>query len=300
MSHNLVAMNGLFDAEYFDLRSEFVNDTFRIFVGKPSSIEENATYSVIYALDGNVSFASVMGVQRLLCQGGEVPPSFVIGIGYPGDSLRETVMMRNRDYVPSEPGEAELRVLGSAHAGGPCFLRFIKEELQPTLERLYPIDNRRSTLQGVSLGGLFAVWVLLTQSKAFSSYILSSPALWWRDEQYKDWENAYAEKYSDLDASVFISAGELEVEKHLRADALAIAEANPGLRAQVLNVVEWNDMYGWPEPAKLTPQFTERLTSRKYPSLRIHCHNMPDENHMSASSSITSRGLRYINGSWQP
>lgn len=301
MSYNVVAMNGLFDAEYFDIKSSHVNDTYRIFVGKPSTIDEGKFYPVIYALDGNASFTSVMGTQRLLTQGGEVPASFVIGIGYPGDTLWAAMANRNRDYAPTDPGEMEAKALGvSAQAGGAAFLQFIQKELKPALEEKYPIDNRSSTLQGVSLGGLFAAWVLLTNPSAFNNYILSSPAIWWRREQYIEWEEAYAENHKDLQATVFISAGTLEVEEHLRADALAIAEKNPMLKEQVESMVAWSDINGWPEVAKLTPKFAIKLQSRNYPGLTILCHNMPDENHMSVPSSITSRGLRYVNGSWRP
>jgi hypothetical protein len=35
MPNTAIAMNGLLDAEYFDLESTHVGDTFRIFVAKP-------------------------------------------------------------------------------------------------------------------------------------------------------------------------------------------------------------------------------------------------------------------------
>ena len=301
MPYKITPMNGLFDAEYFDMRSSHVNDTFRIFIGKPATIEEGKLYPIIYALDGNASFTSVMGTQRMLTQGGEVPASFVIGIGYPGDTLWSAMANRNRDYAPTEPGEMEARALGiSTQAGGPAFLQFIQEELKPVLGEKYPIDGDNGTLQGVSLGGLFAAWILLTEPSAFNKYILSSPAIWWRNEQFMEWEEAYSQIHKDLQATVFISAGALEVKEHLRADAVAIAEKNPMLRAQVESMIAWSDEHGWPEVAKLTPKFASKLQSRNYPGLTIHCHNMPDENHMSVASSITSRGLRYVNGSWKP
>jgi predicted alpha/beta superfamily hydrolase len=153
MPYPIIPMNGLFDAEYFDIRSSHVNDTFRIFVGKPSTIQPGELYPVIYTLDGNASFTSVMGTQRLLTQGGEVPASFVVGIGYPGDTLWSAMANRNRDYAPTDPGEMEARALGiSAQAGGAAFLRFIQKELKPALEEKYPIDGSGGTLQGVSLG----------------------------------------------------------------------------------------------------------------------------------------------------
>jgi len=299
MSTTTTQMNGLFDAEYFDIDSPHVGKPFRIFVGKPSAIHAGTSYPVIVALDGNAAFSSLLGTQRMLTQGGEVPASFVIGIGYPGNSLMEAMANRNRDYAPTEPGENEARALGGmVPAGGPAFLSFIQRELMPLLAERYPVDVTESTLQGISLGGLFAAWVLLTQPATFKRYILGSPALWWRDEQVWEWEKKYAASNTDIDATVFVSAGSLEIAAHVRAEAVAIAEKTPALRGHIESMIKWNDERGWPEIAKLTPTFARRLSERNYPSLKIHCHNMPDENHMSAPPAITSRGLRYVHGSW--
>ncbi|PCJ27497.1 MAG: hypothetical protein COA96_03080 [SAR86 cluster bacterium] len=301
MQYSTTTMSGLFDAEYFDIESSHVNDTFRIFVGKPSIVEPQKSYPAIYSLDGNASFASMIGTQRLLSQGGEVPPSFVIGIGYPGESLAVAMANRNRDYVPTEPEEYEIKSLGaSVQAGGPAFLRFLSEELKPLIEKKYPVGSANSTLQGVSLGGLFATWTLLTSPNTFDKYILGSPAIWWRKEQVWEWEEAFSKTHDDMQATVFISAGALEVKEHIRASAVDIAKKNPEMRAHIESFISFSDENGWPRIAELTVEFASRLQSRNYPGLKIHCHNMPDENHMSAPPAITSRGLRFVNGSWHP
>ncbi len=301
MAYPTVTMNGLFDAEYFDIESSHVNDSFRIFVGMPAHTEPDRLYPGLFALDGNASFASLTGTQRLLAQGAEVPASIVIGIGYPGKTLVEAMARRNRDCVPTEPGEYEIRALGgSASAGGAAFLRFLQEELKPYLAERYPLDLNDCTLQGISLGGLFATWVLFTESGAFRNYVLGSPALWWRDEQVWEWEENYSRLHDDLPARVFISAGTLEVPEHLRASAVAIAQGNPAMRDYVESAIAWNDEHGWPRTAELTTELASRLQQRNYPGLSVHCHNMPDESHMSAPPAISSRGLRYVNGSWCP
>ena len=301
MSHTIVPMNGIFDAEYFDISSSHIEDTFRIFVGKPATVEPDKLYPTIFALDGNAAFSSLLGTQRMLTQGGEVPPSFVIGIGYPGKTLTESMERRNRDYAPTDPGENEIKTLGGAFpAGGPAFLKFIQDELMPLLTRNYAMDTGDTTLSGVSLGGLFASWVLLTEPQTFKRYILGSPAVWWRNEQVWEWEEEFARNHKDLVARVFVSAGALEIEQHIRADAVGMAEGNPLLREYITDVINWNDEHGWPENAKLSTKFARRLQTRAYPNLKICCHNMPDENHMSAAPGITSRGLRYVNDSWEP
>ncbi len=300
MSHDISPMNGLYDAEYFDIKSQHVDDIFRIFVGKPAGADPAIQHPMIVALDGNASFASLLGTQRLLTQTSAVPASFVIGIGYPGDTLMESMANRNRDYAPTDPGENEVMALGGLFpAGGEAFLKFIQLELKTLLSKNYPIDTDDSTILGISLGGLFAAWILLTEPTTFKRYILASPAIWWRDEQVWEWEETYAASHDDLEATVFVAAGALELKQHVRAEAVAIAEKNPQMRTHVENMISRSDEHGWPEIALLTPQFASRLQGRNYPGLKIHCHNMPDETHMSAPPSITSRGLRYVHGSWE-
>ena len=174
------------------------------------------------------------------------------------------------------------------------------EELKPLLEANYAIDDGDETLIGVSLGGLFAAWVLLTAPFWFDRYLLVSPALFWNSEEVWRWEEAQALKEKDLPASVFVSAGELETRTELRRYAVRIAESNPTVHRGLRDAIEWNDRHGWPRFSEITGEFADGLQSRKYPKLRIHCNNMPDETHQSVPPAAISRGLRYVFGFWQP
>jgi hypothetical protein len=59
----------------------------------------------------------------------------VIGIGYPTESgFMAAMAKRNRDYAPTDGGDYARAVLNSTVApGGAAFLRFIREELKPSL-----------------------------------------------------------------------------------------------------------------------------------------------------------------------
>lgn len=241
-----------------------------------------------------------------------IPRPFGFAVLPDGDMLitdRYTPALRiiRDDALDPEPlqGLPDIRTgfhsgLLDEEAGALPFLRFIQKELKPLIENHYPVDPNNSTLQGISLGGLFGAWVLLNEPGTFNNYILGSPAIWWRNEEVWQWEGAYAENHNDLPAKVFIGAGALEIEENLRADALAIAEKNPMLCEQIKHMIAWNDAQGWPEVAKLAPQLASQMQLRRYPSLRIHSHIFPDENHMSVMPAISSRGLRYVFGSWEP
>jgi len=60
------------------------------------------------------------------------------------------------------------------------------------------------------------------------------------------------------------------------------------------------DEHGWPRTTDLPRELAAKLKSRNYQGLRIHCHNMPDETHMSVSPAVLCRGLRYVFDQWQP
>jgi predicted alpha/beta superfamily hydrolase len=302
MSTTPTEMTGLLDAEYFDLESAHVGDTYRIFVAKPPFAESARRYPVVYAADGNGSFPMLMSIQRTLAWGAEAPAAYVVGIGYPAESGYMTaVSKRNRDYPPTDGGEYARAILGlTTAAGGQEFLRFITQELKPEMSARYAIDADDATFVGSSLGGLFGAWTLLAAPSTFRRYILASPSITWNDEEVWRWEERCANDRRDLLATVFVSAGELEAPDAARQNAIQIAERNPILRPRINSIVAWFDEHGWPRTAEIAPEFAQKLRSRNYASLKIHCHNMPHENHMSLAPAAISRGLRYVFGHWEP
>ena len=302
MPNTPIAMNGLLDAEYFDFESTQVGDTFRIFVAKPPFADKNKRYPAIYAADGNGSFPMVASIQRTLAWGGEAPAAYVIGLGYPTEGgYLPAIAKRNRDYPPTDAGDYARTMLGPTFAvGGGAFLRFLTQELKPELETRYAIDADDATFFGSSLGGLFGAWTLLTSPTTFQRYILASPAITWNDEEVWRWEQACAGARGDLPATVFLSAGELEAADVARRYALETAENNPMLRPRIKAIIAWFEEHGWPRTAEIGPEFADKLRSRNYTGLKIHCHNMPDETHMSVPPAVISRGLRYVFDHWRP
>jgi uncharacterized protein len=296
MTNSAIPMSGLVGCEYLDLHSNIVGDTFRIFVAH-ALVPPHQVCPAIYVGDGNSAFSMVMSIQRLLAWGSQSVPSFVIGIGYPTDNgFQQAVEKRNRDYVPTDGGEYAKAILGYAPPpGAKEFLRFIVEELQPELQRRYPIDGDNATFVGQSLGGLFGAWALLTRPQTFRHYILASPAISWNNEEVWTWETACADLHDDLRATVFICAGSLESPQIARQEALTVM-TNPALRERLATLIDWCDTHGWPRTTELPRALTSKLQSRGYPSLRICSHVFDRETHMSVAPAAISRGLRYAAG----
>ncbi|MBW2368338.1 MAG: alpha/beta hydrolase [Deltaproteobacteria bacterium] len=305
---NTTAMNGLFAAEYFDLESQAVGETFRIFVAKPMVMEPDNKYPAIYILDGNGMFASVMEMQRLMSMGNEIPPAFVVGVGYAvEDGFTATMDKRYRDYTPTVGGEVEAAskvkfdsTYDIQPGGGAAFLKFLREELKGVLESAYPLDPDDTAIGGASLGGLFLSWVLLTRPEAFHRYIICSPSIWWHKEAVWQWEEDYAAERKDLNATVFVTAGGLETVDIVKPQFEAMVQVNGPMKEVLEKSIAAYEKHGWPRMAEITPVLVDKLRSRNYPGLKIHCHNLPDETHLSVVPGAMSRGLRYVFGHWDP
>lgn len=99
---------------------------------------------------------------------------------------------------------------------------------------------------------------------------------------------------------MFLSAGELEAADVARRYASETAEINPMLSPRIKGMIAWFEEHGWPRTAEIGPELADNMCSRNYVGLKIHCHNMPDETHLSVPPAVISRGLRYVFGHWQP
>ncbi len=194
----------------------------------------------------------------------------VVGIGYPVDGMEKTLNLRTRDYTPTNDtafatyaaslwGNGEKPTPG----GAPAFLRFIKEELKPFIEKNYPVDPADATLIGHSFGGLFATYALFHEPGTFQRFVIASPSLWWDHQVSLRYEKEYAAAHQDLAASVFLSVGGLETAAELKKSIPSFPEP---MKSAALGYYDRN---GWPEMVELIEPFGRTLAGRKYPSLAV-------------------------------
>lgn len=216
---------------------------YRIFaaVSNPGGPAPSGGYPVLYALDGNAVFGSLVEATRVQCRGPRgYGPLLVVGIGYDSDVPFAT---ERRFFDFTEPADSRMqpaRPDGSPWpqtGGAEAFLDFIEAELKPEIERLFPVDRSRQTLFGHSLGGLFALNVLFAKPQAFRTYIAGSPSIWWNGrELLKEWPLLEAKlRRGAVDAELLIGVG-MEEKTHMIEDAeelhkLLSAYNGRGLRA---------------------------------------------------------------------
>jgi len=175
-----------------NLPSVYVNDTFQILVGLPSDYDSTraTTYPVAYHLDGGDDGWHY--ILRNYASDGKIPEVITVGIGYPGDDMRE------RDFT----------------TGFTDFYDFINKELIPLIDKTYKTDPTNRTLFGFSLGGLCAVRILLQygNNMPFINIISGSPSLWWPDGAFMfTCEQEYFKKSKVLPVNFHMSMGSEEI-----------------------------------------------------------------------------------------
>lgn len=141
------------------------------------------SYPVIYVLDGNQYFASLVDqLNKLTGKRGFLQHCVLVAIDYPNQTRRD------HDYLPFPDSEFKQERLPDGrlntippYGGADDFLAFIENELKPFIARHFPIDLQKQTLCGHSYGGLFTLYALFTQPQLFQSYFAISPSVWFSD-----------------------------------------------------------------------------------------------------------------------
>jgi len=168
------------------LRSQVLNEERAYWVYLPASYDDKTfapqRYGVLYLLDGDAHFHSASGVVQFMSAGingnFQIPELIVVAI--PNVSQDG----RTRDLTPTAsklgPDGKETSFLANS-GGGNNFLKFMREELFPTIESSYRTRPYRIFV-GHSLGGLLVLHALLDSPELFQAYIAIDPSLWWDNQ----------------------------------------------------------------------------------------------------------------------
>jgi uncharacterized protein len=151
------------------IHSSILNEERKIWVYVPAedNLYERQSYPVVYLLDGDAHFFSVMGMIQQLSEANMnmVLPKMIL-VGIPNTN-------RTRDLTPSRDSIADV-----SSGGGENFISFFEKELIPYIDSAYHTKPYR-ILIGHSYGGLFVVNTLLNHTKLFNGYIAIDPSMEW-------------------------------------------------------------------------------------------------------------------------
>jgi hypothetical protein len=245
------------------------NREYRIYVAMPSGEPPSSGYPVIYLLDANAVFGTMVEAMRVQARRTErtgVVPTIIVGIGYSTEDPFASA--RHYDFtLPVSVTELPASPDGRAwpeQGGAEDFLTFIQEELKPEIERRYTIDRGRQTLFGHSLGGLFVLHVLFTKPEAFQTYVAGSPSIHWNKRIMLKEERQFTVRLEEEPVNVRILLGMGELEKFHKSRIY--------------------------ENAK---ELSNRLATLVNQGVCVEFKEFEDEGHVSLLPALISRALRF-------
>ena len=191
--------------------------------------EVRRRYPVVYVLDGPPLDAHTAEAALALARGGQAPGLIVVGIpnmqrgGRARDFLPPTLRFARRDGTPFT-------------GGADRFLRFLRDELVPRVERDYRTAAPR-LLVGHSLGAIFVCYSLTAAPGFFDARFAHSPAIWRDEDTVVGSVDRWLAAARGIGGFFYVSAGSDEGEGlqrgyHKLRAVLAARAAGAGLRWQ--------------------------------------------------------------------
>jgi predicted alpha/beta superfamily hydrolase/TolA-binding protein len=225
-----------------------------------SKIKDRGHYPVIYLLDGEENFNSVVSITEHMEETSLCPPMIVVGIVHT-NRLSDLTTGFDKEYM-------------GAVSNGKKFMSFVEKELIPHIDSTYPTTTYK-TFIGHSVGGLTVMNTLLNKPNLFNSYVSLDGALWWNE------------------AKVVKEAKTMLATKNYKGKTLYIAMANR-LERGVDTLSVQNDTTGNTSLIRSNLSFIKELQKANKNQLRYRYKFYEDDNHPSIRLIGEYDALRYI------
>lgn len=203
--------------EEINLTSKLNHRTYKISVALPSSYNPENKYPVYYLLDGYYAFPIAKESMKTLKMG-NLSKDFIL-VSIAGDETNDYDWLLNRwtDYTFTQKIKKDStysKILNFSSpalvsGGGDIFYNIITKEIIPLIDSKYSTNNERG-LSGHSLSGLYVANALFKSDGIFTKFGINSPSFLIWDNDIMEAEAKYAQTHTNLNASVFLSIGELE------------------------------------------------------------------------------------------
>ncbi len=244
------------------LHSPATRIDYQLYISLPQSYRTSArSYSVVYMLDADYSFALAKNICDHIAERNQMPELLLVAIAYDGPP--NYPLHRTRDYTPTKVLAGGYGPEYQKHSGGgEKFRDFMREELLPFIARNFRVTDER-TFVGHSYGGLFGAWLAFTTPELFAHYILISPSLWYDEHLLFRVEKEFAAQHDTLALKLYLSVGEREInaERNMVADL---------------------------------QKFAAQIESRNYKGLRLRWFIFEEETHNSVFPLGFTKGMRFI------
>lgn len=251
----------------------------RIGLPRTYHVQPDKTFPVLWLTDGAMWFNLTLGVLDTLTLRDSVQEMIVVSVGAPLSSGFVGLGRRNIEFAPPSAQRfysgvggdymrqkyRELNVENWPQKAD-HFLSFLVDKLRPELAKSYRMSDEHG-LFGHSGGGGFAGYALFARPQAFDKYIIGSPSINASDRAVFRMEQDYAKKNKDFNVSLFLGAGDREVDD-LDAAAWGVVSA-PVLLAETLRL-------------------------RQYPSLKLTTRIYSGKDHLTVVPAILMDGIKTL------
>lgn len=180
------------------VHSKVLSEDRIIWVRLPYGFDEKEKYPVLYMTDAGPQVNELAGVADFLAGEDRMPKVIIVGIV---NTNRVRDLTPTRGHLRRPDGSVQEF---PASGGGDKFLDFIQTELMPEIEKRYQTQPYR-IFAGHSLGGLMAIYALITRPDLFNAYIAASPALQWDDGHTFHQAEAFFGRTPELRKALFFS-----------------------------------------------------------------------------------------------
>lgn len=234
------------------LNSAIAGQEYELLIHLPGNYNTNTdkTYPVLYLLDAQWDFPLVTGLYGSQYYDGFIPATIIVGITWGGKNP-DPGRLRFRDFTPKISNQPS----GSGNADN--FLAFLKKELIPFIDSKFRTKKDDRILAGSSLGGLFTLYTLFTETSLFNRYFLTSPALQWGNGIVLQHERNFAKKNTGLPVKLFMAHGDME----------------------------------FPAPFQ---RFVDTLKKRQYAGLELQTRILENTGHSGTKGEGYARGLQWV------
>lgn len=203
--------------EFVQMHSKQTGRDYTLLINLPQSYADNPDkkYPILYYTDAQWDASLISPILGKCNYDRTLPEVILVGISYPDPNANYDAL-RSWDLTPTKEEGARAAITG----GGPKFLKWITEDLIPTVETKYRVDPEKRAWGGVSLGGFYALYVLYERPDLFKRVISISPAVIIDKGFTFRQDKAYAAKQSELDARLYVCYGSGEYDKYSAPIAL--------------------------------------------------------------------------------
>jgi len=233
-------------------------------------------YPVLWIMDGTFHLGMTADMARYYAMANHIPEIIVVAVGHrPTETMAEFIRKRTVDlffkdstliYGPAKDFMKDSMGLNPDEifkaSRGDEFLDFLIDDVRPALAKKYRMADDHA-LFGHSAGGGFTSRAVFERPGAFKRFIIGSGT----DGQAIVKEAEYAKTHDDMDARIFVGAGDMEVND-IGMSAQRIV-SNPVLLA-------------------------ENLRLRQYKSLDLEVRLYRDKDHATVVPLTVSDGLIFI------